>query len=138
MCIRDSARATMLAASKATDDERLNEGSTLRQVAERVRALLLRILDMTTASAPSLAYAFVDAMANLKLPPCFSTVVVSSMHATHDLIAARTMTHGAAAAVLSACNGCASCAPDLWSDSTQSRLRPSGCVLCDPPVPPGE
>ena len=41
------ARATLLAASKATEEERTNEESTLRQVAERVRALLLH------ANAPS-------------------------------------------------------------------------------------
>ena len=65
------ARATTLAASKATQEERTDEASLLFQLAERVKALLLRALTMTTASASTLASAFIETLNNVHLPACW-------------------------------------------------------------------
>ena len=72
------ARATILAASKSSEEDRTEQNSPLFQAAERVRALLLRILVMTTASASTLASAFRDAMRDVYLPACFTKVTFSS------------------------------------------------------------
>lgn len=88
------ARATILAASKATQEERREEASTLFQLAERVQALLLRALTMTVASASTLASAFVETVTNVHLPACYATVTTSPMHACTELLAAYAFGHG--------------------------------------------
>ena len=93
------ARATTLAASKATSEERTDEASLLFQLAERVKALLLRALTMTTASASTLASAFVETVNSVHLPACYAMVTVSPMHACAELLAAHAFGHGTAAEV---------------------------------------
>ena len=93
------ARATTLAASKATHEERTDEASLLFQLAERVKALLLRVLTMTTASDSTLASAFVETLTNIHLPACYSTVTITSMHACTELLAAYAFGHGTTAEV---------------------------------------
>ena len=58
------------------------------EIAERVKALLLRALTMTTASASTLASAFVETVNNVHLPACYAMVTTSPMHACAELLAA--------------------------------------------------
>ena len=93
-------RAVLLAGSKDTRAERDDDSSTIRVVMERVRATLLRSLQLTTASAAGLARAFYTTMDQLLLPAAFAEMKVTAWHACEEFVAAFTYTHGTATEVI--------------------------------------